>query len=223
MEIIKRGSLCLSIGLLLNMELFAPEVKIPPMEEFLNMIATVESGSGTNLIQDTIRGDDTGPGTGHFQWEVHGDASGDFKDTSGAAWNIISRAHFQNTEKSPDWLVDLVNKVSSVPVPGQGRVGNVKRSDVMNLTEEQQYFIQERSIRGSKEQLALFNKFSNAKSESDKVDIAAEWWLDYHWKGAKKGTTEYDDKKEDFKKNFGNTNKIFNFIQQAGETLKGIF
>ena len=209
---IGRKSLCLSLGLLLNIVMSNNK---NTMEDFLDLISTVESSSGTNLVQDTNRGVDTGPGTGFFQWEVHGTNKGPFKDSSGAAWNIINRAYLHTEKADPNntWLGVLWNQTSSVPVPGQGRVGNVKRSDIANLTKEQQYFIQSQSIKGDKNQLALFEKFVNATDETARLEIASEWWLDYHWKGAKKGSTEYKDKKDWFKNQFGTTNKVFNAIK----------
>ena len=236
---IERKSLCLNLGLLLSIimtdikdniyNFITKPLSVDPfaefetkdvdhMGDFLGYIAQVESSSGSNLIQDTNRGEATGPGTGYIQWEVHGTDKADFTDSSGAAWNIINRAFLNSEASNPnnEWLSVLWNQVSSVPVEGQGRVGNVRRSDILNLTKEQQYFIQAQSIKGDKNQLALFEKFVNAKDETAKLEIVSEWWLDYHWKGAKKGSSEYNDKKDWFINQFGTTNKVFNAI-------KGIF
>ena len=193
------------------------------LNEFMDIISKVESSSGTDLIQDRSRvfDDNSGPGTGYFQWEVHGNAQGDFDNTSGGAWTRIHRAYLNTDKNDPNnqWLGDLWNKSSSVPVKGKGRVGNVRMEDIMNLTKDQQYFIQGKNITSTDIGNKYLNIFKNATTNEAKLDAVAEYWLDDHWAGHGGDSTKRADKKKWFlnQAGYGVVNRVFNSIKSIGE------
>lgn len=179
------------------------------LNQFMDIMSIAESDSGKDLIQDyTIFDDNMGKGTGYFQWET---------GLNQGAGTRISSAHFNTKEKSPDWLVDLVNKTSYVS--GGRRNFDVKQDDIMNLNKEQQYYIQGRYIMNNPEGQKFFNQFKNANDSDSKLDAVAEYWVDEHWGGHKGDLKTRADKKKWFLEQvgYGPTNRVFNAIKSIGE------